>query len=142
MSVGNGRTPGGPVTQRLDKWLWYARVAKSRTLAATLVTGGKIRVNRSKASKPSQPVKTGDVITSAAQARIRILRVKATGARRGPAEEARALYDELTPPGGKSKSGVDALLAGAHIQGERSHGAGRPTKRDRRQIDRLKSRLP
>ena len=142
MSAGNGRALGELVTQRLDKWLWYARVVKSRTLAATLVTDGKIRVNRSKASKPSQPVKTGDVITSAAQARIRILRVKATGARRGPAEEARTLYDELTPPGGQPKSGVEALLAGAHMHGERSHGSGRPTKRDRRQIDRLKGRLP
>src|SRR5262245_25432937 len=84
-------------TQRLDRWLWFARLAKSRTLAAELVSAGKIRVNRVKAAKSSQLVRVGDVITSAARIEIRIVRVRALGSRRGPATEAVALYEELTP---------------------------------------------
>ena len=84
-------------TQRLDKWLWFARVVKSRTLAASLITAGKVRVNRVKADKPSQTVKAGDVVTSSIKKIVRVLRVKTAGVRRGPASEAAALYEDLTP---------------------------------------------
>jgi ribosome-associated heat shock protein Hsp15 len=108
--------------QRLDKWLWFARVVKTRTLAAALVTDGKVRVNRLRVEKPSHAVKPGDVLTVIAHARVRILRVKASGARRGPPSEAAELFEELTP------ETVHPLQAG---------GGARPTKRDRRLLERL-----
>lgn len=85
-------------TQRIDKWLWFARIVKSRTLAAGLVASGNVRVNRQKVAKPSHPVAAGDVLTIAAHGRVRVLRVIAAGVRRGPAAEARLLYDDLTAP--------------------------------------------
>jgi ribosome-associated heat shock protein Hsp15 len=84
--------------QRLDKWLWHARIIKTRSLAAQFVEQGKFRVNREKTVKPSHGVKTGDVITAAIFGRVRVLRIAALGARRGPAPEAQALYVDLTPP--------------------------------------------
>ncbi len=122
--------------QRLVKWLWFARVVKSRTLAASLITGGKIRVNREKVDKPSQTVKSGDVVTSSNKQTVRILRVMAPGVRRGPAKEAAALYEDLTPPPVLT---VDRP-AGEARSGSRLAGSGRPTKRDRRIIDRLQGR--
>ncbi len=122
--------PSSPSSQRLDKWLWFARVIKSRTQAAGLVTGGRVRVNRDKADKPSQLVRAGDVLTIGAGGRIRILKVMAIGDRRGPATEARTLYEDLTPPTPISAKEPDMP--------RRDPGAGRPTKRDRRQVDRLR----
>lgn len=89
-------TPAG--TQRLDKWLWYARLVKSRTLAAALVAGGAVRVNRAKIAKASHAVGPGDVLTIAAHGRIRVVRVLGPGTRRGPAAEARLLYEDLASP--------------------------------------------
>lgn len=126
--------PSPETSQRLDKWLWFARVAKSRTLAATAVTEGKIKVNRVKAEKPSQTVKVGDVITSRLLKTVRVLRVAGLGVRRGPAVEARQLYEDLTPPGESEQSSPPSTWA------ERTAGAGRPTKRDRRLIDELKGK--
>lgn len=121
--------PSSPSSQRLDKWLWFARVIKSRTQAAGLVTGGRVRVNRDKADKPSQLVRAGDVLTIGAGGRIRILKVKAIGSRRGPATEARTLYEDLTPP---------PITAMEPDMPRRDPGSGRPTKRDRRQVDKLR----
>lgn len=90
-----------PGTQRLDKWLWFARITKSRTLAAQLVQDGKVRVNRTRAGKPSQTVRSGDVLTIAVRGRVQVLRVAALGERRGPAEEARLLYEVVTGAGGR-----------------------------------------
>ncbi|HEX2840736.1 RNA-binding S4 domain-containing protein [Hyphomicrobium sp.] len=126
--------PSPETSQRLDKWLWFARVAKSRTLAATAVTEGKIKVNRVKAEKASQTVKVGDVITSRLYKNVRVLRVAALGERRGPAAEARQLYEDLTPPQNPEQSPPSLAWA------ERTAGAGRPTKRDRRLIDELKGK--
>jgi ribosome-associated heat shock protein Hsp15 len=84
--------------QRLDKWLWHARIVKTRSLAANFAGQGKFRVNREKIFKPSHPVKTGDVITAALFGRVRVLRVAGFSGRRGPASEAQALYEDLTPP--------------------------------------------
>jgi ribosome-associated heat shock protein Hsp15 len=116
-------------SQRLDKWLWFARVTKSRTLAAQLVLDGKVRVNRVKAAKPSQTVRVGDVLTITVRGGIDVVKVLAPGARRGPPPEARQLYEVITSPGARP-----AQMAAA---GERVRGAGRPTKRDRRLTDRL-----
>jgi ribosome-associated heat shock protein Hsp15 len=133
--------------QRLDKWLWFARIAKTRTLAAALVSAGKIRVNRARVDKPSQTVRPGDVLTASLGRTVRIIRVLEPGTRRGPAPEAQRLYEELTPaadatkpqPGFDGSAGPAAARSGA--AGERPKGAGRPTKRDRRRIDRLSGSL-
>ena len=90
-----------PDTQRLDKWLWFARFFKSRTLAAKLCAEERIRVNRVLIAKAHQPVRVGDVLTFPQGRQIRVVRVLATGTRRGPAEEARTLYEDLDPPGGR-----------------------------------------
>lgn len=86
--------PGG---QRLDKWLWFARVVKSRSLAARLVADGGVRVNRVKVEKPGTIVKPGDVLTIALLNRVRVLSVLHPGDRRGPATEASRLFEDVTP---------------------------------------------
>ena len=128
MAAGTGREreDGAPQTQRLDKWLWYARVSKSRTLAAQLIEDGKVRINRARAAKPSQMVRAGDVLTIALRGNVQILEVLAPGARRGPPAEAKLLYVAI---GGQQRA--QAVVA------QRMSGAARPTKRDRRQIDRF-----
>ena len=120
-----------PSTQRLDKWLWFARVAKTRTLASSFVTAGKVRVNRIKVEKPSASVKVGDVITIAAHSRVRVLRVLAAGERRGPAPEAALLFEDLTP-----RPQPNALNVG---QPQVHHG-GRPAKKDRRDFEAARGR--
>jgi ribosome-associated heat shock protein Hsp15 len=87
-------TPGVQV-QRLDKWLWFARVMKSRTLAAELVGDGKVRVNRVRVVKPSHLLREGDVITVAVHGQVRVLEVLSVGLRRGPPQEARLLYRQI-----------------------------------------------
>ena len=92
--------PGAPAgeRQRLDKWLWFARVVKTRALAAKLVSAGHVRLNSVRAAGPDKPVRPGDVLTIALERQVRVLRVVAPGERRGPYEEARRLYDDLTAP--------------------------------------------
>jgi ribosome-associated heat shock protein Hsp15 len=116
---------GGAEAQRLDKWLWFARVVKSRTLAAALVIDRKVRVNRERASKPSQMLRVGDVVTIAVHARVRVLKVLAAGARRGPPAEACLLYEDLTPEvtgGGGTGSEASSL----HQRTVRGPGGPRP----------------
>ncbi len=125
--VSSGSSIAG--TQRLDKWLWFVRVVKSRTLAAALVTGGKIRLNRDRIEKPSHLVKPGDVLTITVNARVRVLKVAAPGTRRGSPIEARALYEDLTPPEPPRAERLTPMA-------EREPGSGRPTKRDRRLLDK------
>ena len=120
-------------SQRIDKWLWFARVIKSRTLASELVTAGKVRINRARIEKPSHLVTAGDVLTIALGAHVRILKVRAPGTRRGPALEAQALFADLTPP----PPPRDQALGDRSQQAGRDAGSGRPTKRDRRLIDKL-----
>ena len=81
--------------QRLDRWLWFSRLIKSRTSAAQLVLDGKVRVNRARIGKPSHAIRAGDVLTIALKGKVLIVRVLAPGARRGPPLEARALYEDL-----------------------------------------------
>ncbi len=80
--------------QRVDKWLWFARVVKTRVLAAGLVEAGRVRINRHKVSKPGYAVGPGDVLTVALHGRIRVLKVLACADRRGAASFARVLYEE------------------------------------------------
>jgi ribosome-associated heat shock protein Hsp15 len=90
--------------QRLDKWLWFARFAKSRSLAAKLIEEGCVRVNRQRTVKPSMAIKCGDVLTMTLYGRVRVVEIRSAGERRGPASEAQSLYSELfldgTGPGG------------------------------------------
>lgn len=85
--------------QRLDKWLWFARVVKTRSLAAKLVLDGHVRVNAQRTEIPAKPVGPGDVLTIALESRIAVLRIVAIGARRGPFSEARLLFEDLNPRG-------------------------------------------
>jgi ribosome-associated heat shock protein Hsp15 len=120
-----------PAGQRLDRWLWFARIAKTRTLAARLVASGKVRVNRQRVAKPSRLVQPDDVLTLAVHGRIRVLKILDPGTRRGPASEAQQLYEDLSPP----VSTRPARTPPPRPQALREKGAGRPTKRDRRRIE-------
>lgn len=121
--------------QRIDKWLFFARVVKSRSLAAKLAVAGRVRIDRDKASQASDLVKPGDVLTITLERRILIYKVLDAGTRRGPAEEARQLYEDLSPPpAAKGEAPADAILP------LREAGSGRPTKRERRDTDRLRGR--
>ena len=84
--------------QRLDKWLWHARVVKARTIAAALVESGHVRINGVREKSPGHAVKTGDVVTIALDARVRLLKVTGFSERRGDANAARALFEDLQEP--------------------------------------------
>ena len=121
-----------PERQRIDKWLFFARIAKSRTLGGKLASAGNVRVNREKIDQASFLVKPGDVLTIALERRILVLRILGCGHRRGPAPEAQLLYEDITP-----KLAADSEAKASPPQ--REAGSGRPTKRDRRKIDRLRN---
>jgi ribosome-associated heat shock protein Hsp15 len=114
---------------RIDKWLWAARFFKSRTLAAAACEGGKVDVN-DVAAKPSRPVRAGDLLAIGQPRGKRIVRVVALSDRRGPGAEAARLYEDLTPPPPPREERPAPA-------GYRVAGLGRPTKRDRRRIERL-----
>lgn len=84
--------------QRADKWLWFARVVKTRALAAKLVSAGHVRLNGRRMDDPGRGLLIGDVLTVATSGATRVLKVVAFGERRGPAQEARLLYEDLAPP--------------------------------------------
>jgi ribosome-associated heat shock protein Hsp15 len=81
--------------QRLDKWLWFARFAKTRTLAAKLAASGFVRVNGQRADSAAKAVAVGDVLTVALGRTTAVVRVEDLGVRRGPASEAKLLYTEI-----------------------------------------------
>ena len=81
--------------QRLDKWLWHARVVKARTSAAALVEAGHVRINGVRETAPGHSVKAGDVLTIGLDRAVRILKVVGFSERRGDAAAARVLYDDL-----------------------------------------------
>ena len=115
---------------RVDKWLWAARVFKTRSLASDACDGGKVDVN-GQSAKPAKALRPGDVVrVTLPQGRRRILKVVALDDRRGSATVARALYDDLTPP--------EPPRARWAAPPARVPGAGRPTKRERRALDRLR----
>ncbi len=80
---------------RLDKFLWFARIAKTRALAQQLAEGGRIRIGGRIIDRAHAPVRIGDVLSFAQRGAVRVLRVEALPARRGPPAEARALYTEM-----------------------------------------------
>lgn len=117
---------------RVDKWLWAARVFKTRSLAGAACDGGKVDVN-DEAAKPARRVRAGDLIAvSLPRGRRRMLRVAAIGDRRGSAEVAKALFEDLTPP--------EPPRQRVAAPPRREPGSGRPTKRERRDIERLRGR--
>ena len=96
----------GREVQRVDRWLWFARFVKTRALAQRLIAKGKVRVNRTKITKPSQTVSPGDVVSFMNRDHIKVVEVIATGTRRGPAPEARSLYCEINPASGVASGTV------------------------------------
>jgi ribosome-associated heat shock protein Hsp15 len=120
---------------RIDKWLWFARFFKTRTLAAEVAIGGRMRLNSVHVNKASQSIKPGDVLTFPQGRAVRVIRVVALGVRRGPANEAQQLYEDLDPPKKEAAPPPGSRDAGA-VEALRTRG--RPTKKDRRAVDRLK----
>lgn len=91
-----------PPSQRVDLWLWHARLFKTRSLAARVVEAGHVRLDGRRVDKPSRQVRPGDTLTVALRAQVLVVRVDAIGARRGPPAEARTLYavvEPAAPPG-------------------------------------------
>jgi len=110
---------------RIDKWLWHARFFKTRTLAAKVVSAGHVRVNAERVKKPSTSIKAGDGLSFMQGRQLRIVRIMALGERRGPATEAQALYEDLTP----EREAAAAPIERVGI---------RPTKKDRRAMDAMR----
>ena len=123
---------------RLDKWLWYARFFKTRALASKAISNGSFRLNGDLMSKPHRQADCGQVLTFSQGARIRVVRIKALGLRRGPAKEAALLYDDLAPIVTATENKKFSPLP---VFEDRQAGDGRPTKRHRRETDRLKAGL-
>jgi len=99
--IGHEPAPG----IRIDKWLWHARVFKTRTQAAVFVGKGKVRVNKQKVTKPGRMIKVDDVLTFVRGRDVRVYKVLGLGQRRGPAPEAQQLYENLALPETNTKSG-------------------------------------
>jgi ribosome-associated heat shock protein Hsp15 len=116
--------------QRIDKWLWHARVVRTRSQAAGLAAAGHVRINGQRIDAPSRAVRPGDVVTVALDRVVRVLKVVGFAERRGSADAARALCEALDPAPARARSLPPAGL--------RDAGAGRPTKRERRAIERLR----
>ncbi|WP_297326986.1 RNA-binding S4 domain-containing protein [uncultured Bartonella sp.] len=111
--------------QRLDKWLFFTRTVKTRSLAAKLVQGSKVRVNRIKIDKSSYAIKAGDILTIRLERSVVVYKVLGLGERRGPASEAKLLYEDMTP--------AESISDGQQI----ISSGPRPTKRDRRHLLRF-----
>ncbi len=119
---------------RVDRWLWFARFFKSRSLASKLVQSNKLRINSVVVSKSSATIKAGDILTFPQEKEIRVVKIHDIGTRRGPAPEAQSLYEDLAP---KQDKKPNTHPTSSVMQ--RDPGAGRPTKADRRAIDKLQS---
>ncbi|WP_434711662.1 RNA-binding S4 domain-containing protein [Rhizobium sp. YTUHZ045] len=131
--MGGETQPVSGSRQRIDKWLFFTRVVKSRSLAQSHVQSGHVRINGERCSHPSQTVKPGDRVELTLERRDVILIVRLAGERRGPYEEARLLYDDKSLPPDETKRLTP------FEQATRATGTGRPTKKERRAIDRLMS---
>lgn len=122
--------------RRLDVWLWFARFFKSRTLATRFVHSGRLRVNGSVIKKAHHLLRNDDVLTFPKAEQVRVVKVVDLGVRRGPAPEAQALYEDLAPP--PAPGTASRTPAKPRKSGAREAGSGRPTKQDRRALDRLR----
>jgi ribosome-associated heat shock protein Hsp15 len=120
--------------QRIDKWLWHARVVRTRSDAAALAASGHVRINGQRIDAASRLVRAEDVVTIALDRGVRVLRVAGFAERRGNAAAGRVLYADLTA------EAISSAVPEQPASTGRAAGAGRPTKRDRRAIDRLQDR--
>ena len=121
---------------RVDKWLWAARLLKTRALAAEAVKGGRVHVNGN-AVKPSRDLRPGDRLELSVGQRRMVVDVRATSERRGPAKEAALLYEETQ----ESIAARERLAAQRRLDATpRPQPGGRPTKRDRRRLDARRGR--
>lgn len=136
----------GGDSQRLDKWLWCARFFKTRGLANRILGGGKLRLSGKVVAKAHQKVRVGDVLTFPQGPHVRVVKVLSLAARRGPAPEAQTLYEDLAPPEARRPEPSDPAQFDVGdfdaVAPARPRGAGRPTKRDRRALDKLASEDP
>lgn len=127
---------GEQTSQRIDRWLWCARFFKTRTNASKFVSDGNIRVTRSdettRIEKASFSIRPGDMLVFSRHDRLRMIAIVALAVRRGPASEAQALYEDRSPPPPPKTKAAPAAF-------EREKGSGRPTKKDRRALDALKT---
>lgn len=120
-----------PDRQRIDKWLWFARVVKTRALAQELAASGRVRLNGRKVDAAAQPVRLGDVLTVGLGQRVRIYRVTGFAGRRGSFPQAQTLYDDLSPAPEPTGEATEPPLPASPLP---VRGEGRPTKRDRRRL--------
>ena len=118
---------------RLDKWMWFARFIKSRSLAAKFCQASRIKVNGCLVSKAHHMVHLDDVLTFLTDSNVRVIKIVCLGARRGPARVAQDLYEDLAPPVYIKKEDREPRINA----GKREIGSGRPTKSERRAIDKL-----
>ena len=116
---------------RVDTWVWGVRLAKTRSQATAACRAGHVRVNGA-AAKAAQPVRTGDEVRVRLHGFERIYRVTGLTVRRGSAADAAKHFEDLTPPPPPREERPAAIV--------RDPGAGRPTKRERRDLDRLRGR--
>ena len=119
---------------RLDKWLVFARFFKTRSVAAGLIESGRLRINGASVSKAHYKLRVGEVLTFPQGSFVRVVRVAALPSRRGPAPQAQLCYEDLSPPAEQVPLPREVRTAA----GRREPGAGRPTKRERREIQRFK----
>ncbi|EJJ25466.1 RNA-binding S4 domain-containing protein [Rhizobium sp. CF142] len=131
--MGEETQPGSGSRQRIDKWLFFARMVKSRSLAQSHIQSGHVSINGARCAQPSQMIKVGDRVELTLERRDVVLVVRLPGERRGPYEEAKLLYEDLSPPPNVAKRLTP------YEQAIRATGSGRPTKKERRAIDRLMS---
>jgi len=117
--------------QRIDKWLWHARVVRTRPAAAALAASGHVRINGQRIDAPSRAVRCGDVVTVALDRQVRVLKVVGFAERRGSADAAHSLCEDVAPLLSRPPEAAASSPALRHA------GTGRPTKRERRAIERL-----
>lgn len=131
-NLGTSGTDSAPDKLRLDRWLFFSRLVKSRSLAAKLIETGNVRVNAEKTHQSKRAVGPDDVLTIALPAGVKIIKIVACGSRRGPAPEAQALYEDMTPPPPPKEDREIAKSRFAPSPGRR------PTKHERQGLQRMK----
>ncbi len=125
-----------PASERIDKFLWHARFFRTRTLASRMIKTKKVKLNGLRVVKASALVTVGDILTVTREKETITLEIKALGTKRGSAPEAQTLYLDLTP----DPIMLDPLDPRYVKAPTRERGMGRPTKADRRAMDKLRER--
>jgi ribosome-associated heat shock protein Hsp15 len=125
-----------PEPVRVDKWMWAARLVKTRSLAVDAIKGGRVSINGQRV-KPSRDVRVGDRLEYSNGPIQTALVVRALSSRRGPATEAATLYDETAESIARREAHIAQRRAAPPVM---EGGGGRPTKRDRRRFDATRGR--